>query len=153
VTPEISSAYTFIIAQYDAVGKNGKHSKKMKELELVARHEQVRVLQPLIYDDANLKITMDMNHQFSRLTGGWISPQFKVVYCFNPNINDSNLQTVFDTPKGMKDRYIGHRKSLPNVIDRMDFVGDIANRFNSLMASQLPYMEGELRKIQGWLNA
>ena len=130
-----------------------KFNNQKKELAIIAQHEQVNVLQPLIYNDPELKKTMDMNHEFSRLTGGWLSPQFKVIYSFAPKTNDPNLQTVFDAPDGLKDRFTGAKKSLPNKDDRMEFVNKIAKKFNGLMSTDLPYMEGELRKIQGWLNA
>jgi hypothetical protein len=35
----------------------------------------------------------------------------------------------------------------------MKFVGEIADVFNDLMSTKRAYMEAELRKIQGWLNA
>ena len=44
-------------------------------------------------------------------------------------------------------------KSLANTTDRMKFVGDIATQFNKLMLKKKPYIEGELRKIRGWLDA
>lgn len=153
VTPEISTAYTRISRQYQAVEKDAKQRQKAKELEIVAMHEQINVLQPLIYDDARLKVTMDMNHMASRLTSGWLSPQFKVVYSFDPHITDPSLQTVFDASDGIKDRFFGNRQSLTNPAQRMGFVKRIAKDFNQLMDTRLSYMECELRKIQGWLNA
>ncbi len=107
----------------------------------------------VIYNDPELKKTMDMNHEFSRLTGGWLSPQFKVVYGFLPKTDDPKLQTIFDVPDGVKDRFTEAKKSLPNKEDRMEFVAQIAKKFNGLMSTDLAYMEGELRKIQGWINA
>ncbi len=35
----------------------------------------------------------------------------------------------------------------------MKFVDDIAKKFNDLMETRRPYMDAELKKIQGWLAA
>jgi hypothetical protein len=96
---------------------------------------------------------MDMNHQFSRLSFGWISPKFTVVYSFNPVNQDPRLETVFDKPTGVKNYMLEKNKSLASVDDRMLFVADIARQFNELMSDDKPYMEAELTKIRGWLHA
>lgn len=153
VTEEVTAAYSHMVEHFNAKGERDKRIHKAKELAIIAKHEQLRVLQPLIYDDPKLKTTMDMNHKFSRLTGGWISPQFRVIYAFDTKITDPTLQTVFDVSTGLGDRFFGARKSLTDPTDRMEFVADISDEFNKLMSKRLPYMEGELRKIQAWLNA
>ena len=152
-TPEIDRAYTHLRAQHKASKPEKKQSEKRLELAITAEHEQLNVLQPLIYDDSKLKNTMDSNHKFSRWSAGMLSPQFKVVFAFNPHIEDKSLQAIFDVPTGITDRYLGRRKSLPNRQDRMGFVAEIAAKFNRLMLDQLPYMEGEMHKIRGWMNA
>ena len=120
----------------------------------IAEQEQINVLQPLIYNDPALTATMNMNHRFSRMTGGWLSPQFKVIYSFSPSgKSDPTLETVFDPPTGMTDRFKMKIKSLPDQADRMKFVRKIALDFNRLMSEKRGYMDQELRKIQGWLNA
>lgn len=151
-TPAIREAYLKMVGGHGAAEKD-KAPFQRQELVAIAEQEQINVLQPLIYDDAALTATMDMNHRFSRMTGGWLSPQFKVIYSFAPKNEDSNLQSVFDPPGGLKDRFLGKRKSLPNQKDRMEFVGKIATDFDRLMTKERAYMDRELRKIQGWINA
>lgn len=153
VTPEIQKAYAYLRAQHKTSDRASIQTAKEEELAITAQHEQLNVLQPLIYDDPKLRTTMDSNHKFSRWSGGKLSPEFKVVFAFNPHIKDQSLQAIFDVPKGVKDRYLGSRKSLPNRKDRMGFVAEIATKFNRLMQDQLPYMEDEMRKIRGWMNA
>ena len=153
VTPEIRKAYAYLCTQHKAFDRAAIQTAKEDELAIIAKHEQLNVLQTLIYDDPRLKKTMDTNHKFSRWSAGLLSPEFKVVFAFNPHIKDQSLQAVFDVPKGVKDRYLGSRKSLPNRKDRMGFVAEIATKFNRLMKDQLPYMESEMRKIRGWMNA
>ena len=60
---------------------------------------------------------------------------------------------MFDAPDGLKDRFFGTRKVFTDTDDRMEFVGEIAEKFNKLMDKSRPHMDGELRKIQAWLNA
>ena len=94
-----------------------------------------------------------MNHKFSRITNGWLSPKFKVIYSASATNDDAAIETVFDAPTGMTERFFGERKSLPNATDRMEFVGNIAKQFNQLMLSKREYMEGELQKIKNWMTA
>jgi hypothetical protein len=120
----------------------------------IAKQEQVRVLQPLIYEDPKLIEVMDQNHQLSRRWGSWLSPKYAVVYSAQPKTDDPKLQTVFDPSNGVVDRmWTGGKKSLPNPDDRMEYVNQIAKDYNDLMSRDRAYMDGELRKIRGWLNA
>lgn len=153
VTPEIQSAYSHLRSQFKTSNPEKKQIEKEQELAITAQHEQINVLQPLIYNDPRLKATMDANHKFSRWSAGMLSPEFKVVFAFDPQIADKSLKAIFDVPKNIKDRYLGSRKSLPNEEDRMGFVAEIARKFNDLMQDKLPYMENEMKKIRGWMNA
>lgn len=153
-TSAVSQAYSLMVKGYHANDALQKFSLQKLELVAIAEQEQINVLQPLIYNDQALTATMNMNHRFSRMTGGWLSPQFKVIYSFSPlNKPNPSLESVFDAPTGMRDRFKQKIKSLPNQEDRMEFVKQIATDFNRLMAEQREYMDQELRKIQGWLNA
>jgi hypothetical protein len=96
---------------------------------------------------------MDTNHRFSRLTNGWISPKFKVIYSSSATNSDADLEAVFDAPKNTLDQLTGTTRSLPNQQDRMQFFAQIARKFNSLMKNRLPYMDGELKKISHWVDA
>ena len=44
-------------------------------------------------------------------------------------------------------------KSLPDQAAKMEFVREIALDLKRLMSEKRGYMDQELRKIQGWLNA
>ena len=108
----------------------------------------------MIYEDAKLKETLDMNHAYSR-RAGWLAPPFQVVFSAEKDTDDPELKVQFDPPEGVLDWMGGSTKSLGNVGDRMEFVGRIARQFNKLMFSPKygPYMISELKKIRGWLNA
>lgn len=153
VTPQIQRTYQILAQEYAATSEDGRFSLQQKELVQIAQQEQLNILQPLIYDDAKLGDTMKTNHRFSRITGGLISPHYAVVYSASPTTGDASLTTVFDQPKGFWDWMTGMNATLPNADDRMAFVANIARDFNRLMGKKRNYMEGELQKIRGWLNA
>ena len=61
---------------------------------------------------------------------------------------------TFDPPSGVWDKFRGRNiKSLPDEDDRMEYVEKIADTFDNAMQKRRSYMEGELQKIRGWLNA
>lgn len=96
---------------------------------------------------------MDTNHKFSRPTSGWISPKFRVIYRAGAQNDDPELETVFDAPESIVDRFFGKCESLPDSGDRMKFVGEITRDFDRLMTMRKSCMEGELSKIARWVAA
>lgn len=152
VTAEMKETYSVLISEYSA-SKEEKIRQQQAELQVIAKQEQINILQPVIYDDSQLIKTMDVNHYFSRLTGGLLSPTYTLYFSAAPKNSDPDLQITFDQPKGWKDRRTGPKASLPNANDRMKYVGEIADKFNDLMARKRLYMEKELREIRRWLDA
>jgi hypothetical protein len=153
VTPEMRKTYGVLIEEYAQQSAIERFRKQKEELVEIAKQEQLQVLQPLIYEDPKLIEVMDQNHQLSRRWGSWLSPKY-AVYSAQPKTDDPKLQTVFDPPTGFIDRaWTGGKKSLPNPVDRMEYVNQIAKDYNDLMSRDRAYMDGELRKIRGWLNA
>lgn len=152
VTAAIRTTYATLISEHGVESAADKFKKQKLELIGIAEQEQLNVLQPLIYNDAELKKTMDANHSISRRFPG-LSPRYEVVYSAQPHTDDPKLKTTFDPPTGLWDRVTGATASLPNETDRMVYVGQIAKKFNGLMENQRSYMEGELQKIRGWLSA
>ena len=129
-------------------------ASQQAELLLIAHHEQLNILQPLIYEDAKLKETLDMNHAYSR-RAGWLAPPFQVVFSAAKDADDPELIVRFDPPENAWDWVKGSNKSLATTDDRMKFVDKIAKKFNDLMVSPKygPHMLSSLKSIQGWLNA
>ncbi|MBA4109695.1 MAG: hypothetical protein C0487_08895 [Leptothrix sp. (in: Bacteria)] len=149
VTGEMRDAYQVLIKQ---ASTSDKFQKQKEELVILAKQEQLRVLQPLIYEDAALIKTMDINHMISRAVPG-LSPRYEVVYSAKPKTADQELRSTFDRPTGFWDQVTGPTQSLPNPEHRMKYVGQIAKDYNRLMSKKRAYMEGEIRKISWWLNA
>jgi hypothetical protein len=152
-TASVKKTYRDLIIEFSAKDQTVRTDAQKSELVNVAHQEQVNVLQQLIYSDPALKETMDTNHRFSRLTNGWISPKFKVIFSAAPNNTNPDLEAVFDEPDGVLARFTGTKRSLPNMEDRMEFVRQIADKFNYLMRTKCEYMEGEIRKIANWTKS
>jgi hypothetical protein len=156
VTNEMLETYRIFTKEASVMGDVAKFAQQKLELVAIAKQEQLNVLQPLIYEDMKLKASMDANHAMSRRWGSWLSPKYAVVYSAAPKTDNPKLKTVFDEPKNPWDQIKGSNKSLPNPADRMKYVDDIAKDFNDLMDpknGEKPYMEAELQKIRGWINA
>jgi hypothetical protein len=147
-TREIQDTYQILIAESRLTSPAAKAAKQLQELTVIAKQEQLNILQPLIYDDKKLAETMDMNHQFARMSNGFMTTKYRVIYSAEADTKDKNLQTVFDPPSGVWKQFFGARKSLPNPDDRMEYVGQIARDFHRLMQNQRAYMERELLKIR-----
>lgn len=153
VTKDIQDTYALLIAESKVSNPSQQAAIQLNELKAIAKQEQINILQPLIYNDKKLQDTMNLNHLFARLTYGHITTKYRVIYSAQPATDSADLQTVFDEPTGAWSRYTGHRKSLPDQTDRMEYVAAIAKDFHRLMQTRRAYMEGELQKIRGWLNA
>ena len=149
VTPQIQATYQILASEYATTTDDDRFFQQKRELVQIAQQEQLNILQPLIYADIKLIATMDLNHTASHWTNGWISRKYAVIFSAAPTTDDPNLRAVFDD----KEWSAGTSKSLPNPNDRMEYVGQIAKQFNSLMSKQRSYMEQQLRIIHGWMNA
>jgi len=150
-TDEIRETYKLLISEFYG-GPRARASFQLNELKVIAKQEQLNILQPLIYDDQKLKETMDMNHRFARASGGLMTTKYRVIYSAAADTDDPELQTVFDPRSGrlsgVWDGIWNNQKSLPNPDDRMGYVGEIARDFHKLMLKDRDYMEKELLAIQ-----
>lgn len=152
VTKEIIATYEHLISQAKAdLGQ--KNRWQSQELNSVAWHEQINVLQPTIYADPEFIETLDTNHKVARAFGSFFSQPYILYLSASPVNSNPKRRVVFDEPKNPWDRITGPKKSLPNPEDRMQYVAQIADKFNDLMLAERNYMEGELRQIQRWINA
>lgn len=154
-TPQIMQAYGFYsemaaLDPSDPTKRSARRDKQQAELVAVAKHEQLHVLQPVIYDDAKLKETLDLNHRVGRRMGDSLVPYLQLVFSAQPASEDASKVVRFDPPEGLVDRVGGTSKSLSNPDDRMKFVAEIARNFNRLMDQERAGMETELTKIRSW---
>lgn len=152
-TAQVRQAYASYLQQATLDDKKEKAIQRRLELKAIASHEQKNVLQPLIYNDAKLKETLDAAHALGRRFGHWLSPHFRVVYSAAPHTDDPRLISRFDEPQGLWDQAKGTDKSQANQKDRIEFVEEIAEKFNGLMEKQEGYMHAQLAQIRKWIDA
>lgn len=160
-TADMRQAFTNYTQQMNALNDAQRKNLQQTELVVVARQEQLNVLQPLIYDDQKLKETLDLNHYMSRNLGEWASAPIRVVFSAEASTDDESLRIDFDPSEGVmdstgrlfRDMFGKPKKSLSDPADRMDYVNKIAAKFNKLMDRRRPYMEAQLRIIAGGLGA
>jgi len=147
-TQEIREAFGILGAMPQHVNNPKRfQQEQLKELNFIAKHEQLNVLQPLLYDDATLKETLDLNHEIARRSAGWLSPEYRVIYTADFDTSDPDKQTVFNP----SDEPI---ESLANEENRMKYVKQIAKDFHRLMTSpKRESVEKDLKKIIEWKNA
>jgi len=128
------------------------------ELRFIEEHEQLNVLQSLLYSDEALKNTLDFNHEISRRSYGFLSPNYRVIYTAEFDTpDDPDKQTIFDPPSGTLEKlfnvFISPTKSLADPDERMEYVREIAKDFHGLMTSSKQNgVEDDLRTILRWKN-
>jgi hypothetical protein len=164
-TSDMMQAFANYTQQMNAASAAQRTQLQQQELRVVARQEQLNVLQPLIYDDQKLKETLDLNHYMSRNLGGWASAPIRVVFSADATTKDDELHIDFDPAEGvmdgafdrggrlLRDMFGKPKVSLSDPNNRMDYVAKIATRFDRLMTQRKPYMEAQIRVIAGWLHA
>ena len=113
-------------------------SKQLDHLLEVAKHEQGKVLQPLIYNDESFAFWV--RAQRSPLVS-WAAPGLELVFAAACTTDDSALKSV--APADIK---------LEEYDSRMKWIRAAATKFHSLMQTKLDYMESELRAIAGWVG-
>lgn len=121
----------------DPTKRSARRDKQQAELVSIADHEQLNVLQPLIYDDPKLKETLDLNQTVAKWTLGTLSPYFQLIF-----------SATAAAPRDYIVRFDGESLSDPK--QRMGFVAEIAKNFNRLMDKQRVDVEVELTKIRAW---
>ncbi len=134
-----------IIKGFDLVKQFEEESDKeqgeklqLKQLLVIADHEQLEVLQPLIYDNPDFAAWAKA--QRSKWIK-WMSPTYQLTFTHACEIDEPELKSV-----APDDLIIEDEKS------RMDWIGDAAEIFHDLMLTQNDYMMQELRTIASWVN-
>ena len=114
-----------------------KPKRQMEHLLAVADHEQGVILQPLIYDDPDFVYWLDKQR---RPWVRWAAPNLELVFSSACGTSDEALKSK--APEGTK---------LEEFKSRMKWIGQAAGQFHNLMQVDTARMEGEIRKMAGWV--
>jgi len=120
-TLEFGKPFKEIIPAFEAIEQNDIKSS----VELLARHEQINILQPAIYDDIRMQRALDAN-QFAWVTGipSGVAAEIELTLASACHPNPNILTVQF--PKLL-------RAKLYDPDQRMEFVKRAAARFDQLL--------------------
>lgn len=103
----------------------------------IADHEQGVILQPLIYEDPDFVYWI--RFQRSSLVN-WATPELELVFSHACEIgNDDHKSKAPRTTE------------LEDLRSRMAWIGSAASQFHTLMRTQRPYMENQLKTMAAWV--
>lgn len=150
-TNEVVAAFRQVRAFDSAIADSDRRDAQLKNLMLLAKHEQGNILQPLIYDDA------DFAWWIKAQRGAWkdtdalgkavgipaslFSPKLKVAFVSSRDTDIAQFSNVASEGTKMED-----------FDSRMRWVGKVAEQFHQRMIDRTVQMEAELSVIAGWVG-
>ncbi len=124
--------------------------KQMEHLKEIAKHEQLSILQPLIYDHP--VFARWIRNQRNNLLYNFLSPDYQLVLaadCTAENealVSEAPEDMALEVPGALEDAGQDSPKT------RMGWIGQAAKKFHTLMQIQQTYMERELQKMAAWVD-
>lgn len=138
LTSEITQAFNDVRAFEESGDIESKRALQLSSLLVIANHEQLNILQPLIYEGWAFKRSLDLQ---SLIEGVPLIPK-----------RVASFTTACDTEN--KDRRVQMTEgNLYEEADRMSFINAIAERYHLLMQRQQRYMEEVISTIATWGSA
>lgn len=135
VTSEISLAFKLIHDSETTKSRADRRDLQFRSLVEIANHEQLKILQPLIYDDSAFRRVLDVQAMMEAMPG---TPKRVAAFCLTCDSEKDTLRVQMKSG-GLYDQ-----------VDRMAFIFDIANRYHKLMLINLRYMEETIGAISTW---
>jgi hypothetical protein len=115
-----------------------RSTAQLKSLLEIAKHEQLNILQPLIYESAAFQAELDVQQGLEFLP---FIPKRVAVFAAACDVDDPELKVYMTEGK----LYIAE--------DRMKFIGAIAAKYHRLMQYKTSYMESEMRTMASWVSS
>lgn len=112
-----------------------RRRKQLASLMAIANHEQLEILQPLIYESSDFKLLLNSQ---ALMEGHMGVPKRLAAMSTMCETGDSEYDSVMTEGK------------LHNANDRMKFITDIANNYHRLMRAKKTYMHESIRSIASW---
>jgi hypothetical protein len=136
-TAEIEKAFNLTKLTEGAGSLRERQQLQYDSLVVIANHEQINILQPLIYESTSFQLVLDAQVAMEDVP---MAP--KRVAAFSTACDNKQDELRVQMQEG----------DLYNQDDRMKFISKIAGRYHQLMSTQTTYMEGVLREIATWNN-
>lgn len=136
LTPEITSAFN-LTKETETLSGTERTEKQYKSLLAIANHEQLNILQKLIYNDWSFQRTLDTQ---KLAEGAPLVPLRSAAFSTQCDLDNPELREQM------------HDGDLYNAQQRMDFIVKIADKYHKLMIKKKSYMEGQIAAIASWKN-
>jgi len=112
-----------------------KPDLQLESLLAIANHEQLEILQPLIYENRALQTVLDLQ----ALTEGLpCFPLRSAAFSMACDVEEESLRVQMT------------EGDLYNSADRMEFIGQIANQYHNLMQKDTQNIESSITSISNW---
>lgn len=138
LTKDITKAFQYTRSFERSSDYEERRALQLQSLMMIANHEQITILQPLIYNEWVFNKSLDIQ---AALEGLPLIP--KRVAAFTTTCDIENEQRRVQMKDG----------NLYETADRMKFITAIAEKYHILMHEDVEYMEGTIRTISSWSNA
>lgn len=138
LTKDITKAFQYTRSFERSSDYEERRALQLQSLMMIANHEQITILQPLIYNEWVFKKSLDIQAALEDLP---LIP--KRVAAFTTTCDIENEQRRVQMKDG----------NLYETADRMKFITAIAEKYHILMHEDVEYMEGTIRTISSWSNA
>jgi hypothetical protein len=127
----------FLIIKQAEVTESGRERQELqlKSLLAMANHEQLNILQTLIYDDQVFQAVLDIQRSAESLP---LVPLRSAAFSTACDLKEPELR---------EQMYEG---DLYNTQDRMGFILRISNKYHQLMITRHEYMEKVITEISEW---
>ncbi len=126
------------IKETELAAKSEKPPLQLKSLLAIANHEQLEVLQPLIYEDLAFQRVLDLQ----ALTEGLpCFPLRSAAFSMACDVEEENLRVQMTEGDLYDETY------------RMNFITKIAHRYHLLMQHNNEYMESSIAALSKWSDA
>ena len=135
ITPDLRDGFDFISETEHLQPGKLRRDMQYESLMAIARHEQLMILQPLIYESLGFKALL----RSQALMEGHIGvPRRLASLSIQCETNNPEYDIVMSEGQ------------LYNKIDRMNFITDIAENYHRLMTTKLDHMKQSIRDISEW---
>lgn len=138
LTKDITKAFQYTRSFERSSDYEERRALQLQSLMMIANHEQITILQPLIYNKWVFNKSLDIQAALEDLP---LIP--KRVAAFTTTCDIENEQRRVQMKDG----------NLYETADRMKFITAIAEKYHILMHEDVEYMEGTIRTISSWSNA
>jgi hypothetical protein len=135
IKKELRDAFSKIKDIETAAALPYKQTLQYESLIATANHEQLNILQPLIYENSAFRAILDVQQMSEGLP---LIPLRLAAFSTACDVKQPELREQM------------HQGELYNAQDRMEFIQSIADKYHNLMMNDFEYMEGEIEAISKW---